>query len=243
MSGELQTIPSSDGGILAVIARAAADPTCDVDKLDRMLAMHERVMAKQAEVAFNVAMNKAQSEIGRVVADKSNSQTSSKYASEAALDRALRPVYSRNGFSLSFNSGKSETDSFVKVICYCAHAEGHTRTYEIDMPADGKGAKGNDVMTKTHATGSGLSYGKRYLLKLIFNVAIGDDDDGNAAGGIAYITEEQATELNRLIAIIGESERPAFLKYMDCPTVPHIQAKSYAKALKALNQKVKAVAA
>src|SRR5690606_15862485 len=51
------------------------------------------------------------------------------------------------------------------------------------MPADGKGAKGGDVMTKTHAAGSAMSYGQRYLLKLIFNVAIGEnDDDGNSAG-------------------------------------------------------------
>jgi len=64
-----------------------------------------------------------------------------------------------------------------------SHASGHTRTYSCDMPADGKGAKGNDVMTKTHAAGSAMSYGQRYLLKLIFNVAIGEqDDDGNGAG-------------------------------------------------------------
>jgi ribosomal protein L37AE/L43A len=50
------------------------------------------------------------------------------------------------------------------------------------MPADGKGAKGNDVMTKTHAAGAAGSYGARYLLKGIFNVAIGEnDDDGNGA--------------------------------------------------------------
>ena len=48
----------------------------------------------------------------------------------------------------------------------------------------GKGAKGGDVMTKTHAFGSGTSYGMRYLLKMIFNVAIGEeDDDGNSASG------------------------------------------------------------
>ncbi len=37
-------------------------------------------------------------------------------------------------------------------------------------------------MTKTHATGAGMQYGMRYLLKFSFNVAVGeDDDDGNAA--------------------------------------------------------------
>ena len=30
---------------------------------------------------------------------------------------------------------------------------------------------------KTHAVGAGMSYGMRYLLKMIFNIAIGEDDD------------------------------------------------------------------
>ena len=68
----------------------------------------------------------------------------------------------------------------MRVLCYVSHSAGHTRTYQCDMPADGKGAKGNDVMTKTHAAGSAASYGMRYLLKMIFNIAIGEDDtDGN----------------------------------------------------------------
>src|SRR5262249_39252909 len=52
------------------------------------------------------------------------------------------------------------------------------------MPADGKGPKGGDVMSRTHATGSALSYARRYLLLMIFNISVGgDDDDGNRAGG------------------------------------------------------------
>ena len=47
---------------------------------------------------------------------------------------------------------------------------------------NGKGAKGGDVMTRTHATGAALSYGMRYLLRMIFNVAVGEGDtDGNGA--------------------------------------------------------------
>ena len=66
------------------------------------------------------------------------------------------------------------------MLAYVSHVGGHTRRYEAAMPADGKGAKGGDVMTKTHAFGAATSYGMRYLLKMIFNVAIGEYDlDGN----------------------------------------------------------------
>jgi hypothetical protein len=82
--------------------------------------------------------------------------------------------------SLSFDTGKADEENYVRVLCTVALGR-HERSYHIDMPADGKGAKGNDVMTKTHAVGSAVTYGRRYLLLMIFNVAIGEnDDDGNA---------------------------------------------------------------
>ena len=75
-----------------------------------------------------------------------------------------------------------------------SHSAGHTRKYSTEMPADGKGAKGNDVMTKTHAFGSATQYGMRYLIKMIFNIAIGEDDDGNAAGQLTHMNPERFSE-------------------------------------------------
>jgi hypothetical protein len=80
----------------------------------------------------------------------------------------------------------------VCVTCHVSHRGGWGADYRIDMPADGKGAKGGDVMTKTHAVGSATQYGMRYLLKMIFNVAIGEDDDGNAAAAAAPKREAPA---------------------------------------------------
>ena len=177
---------------LGIVARAAADPSVDADKMERLYALMERQQAQQAEVAFNDAMSAAQGRMGRVSADATNPQTRSQYATYGKLDKALRPIYSQHGFSLSFDSTDSPKEEHARFLCYCSHAAGHTRTYRIDMPVDGKGAKGNDVMTKTHAVGSGASYGMRYLLKMIFNVAVGeDDDDGNGAGGRPPSPEEE----------------------------------------------------
>ena len=41
--------------VLALIERVALDPGADVEKLDRIVAMYERVKAKEAELAFNAA--------------------------------------------------------------------------------------------------------------------------------------------------------------------------------------------
>lgn len=168
--------------ILAVIERAARDPGVDVDKMAKLLEMAEKVHARQAESAFDAAMNACQSEMRPVSRDSNNPQTRSKYASYGALDQAVRPIYSTHGFALSFGTRSTVADR-ITVTCRVSHRAGHSRDVEIDMPSDGKGAKGGDVMTKTHATGSAVSYGMRYLLKMIFNIALGEyDDDGNAAG-------------------------------------------------------------
>jgi len=46
--------PPLDGAtaVLALIERVALDPGADVEKLDRIVAMYERVKAKEAELAF-----------------------------------------------------------------------------------------------------------------------------------------------------------------------------------------------
>jgi len=190
----VQVSRPDEAALLSVISRAAADPTIDIEKMERLLAMQERMMAKSAEAAFNSAMNAAQAKIRHVAADQENSQTNSRYASYAALDKALRPIYLEQGFSISFDTGGEAQEGFVQVLAYVSHAAGHTRTYRALMPADGKGAKGNDVMTKTHAFGAATQYGMRYLLKMIFNVAIGEDDnDGNDKD--AYDTTDWRTKI------------------------------------------------
>lgn len=179
MRTEGAIVPQQDA-LIAVIARAASDPSVDIDKMERLLQMQERIVARNAEAAFNEAMRAAQAELRQVSTDASNSQTRSRYATYAALDAAARPVYTAHGFALSFDTGDAPRDDLVRVVAYVSHSAGHTRQYKADMPADGKGAKGGDVMTKTHAFGAGASYGMRYLLKMIFNIAVGEyDNDGN----------------------------------------------------------------
>lgn len=186
--------------ILDVIDRASTDPSVDVTKMEKLLSMYERVQAREAEMQFNAAMTGAQKEMRSIAADASNPQTHSKYASYNALDKVLRPIYTQQGFALSFDTGDA-AENYVRVLCYVSHGAGHTRTYRVDMPADGKGAKGGDVMTKTHAAGAAMSYGSRYLLKLIFNVAVGEhDDDGNGASASEYISADQVATLKSMIA-------------------------------------------
>jgi len=203
--------------------------------LERLVAMQEKAQARAEELAFNAAMSAAQSEMGRVAADADNQQTKSRYATYGQLDRAVRPIYSCHGFALSFGTDAAAAQDHLRVTCIVTHREGHARQYHIDMPADGKGAKGGDVMTKTHATGAAATYGMRYLLKMIFNIAIGEDDtDGNMPAD--KISDEQAANL---LALIEETntETPKFLAWAGVDRVSDIQARHYARCIKMLERK------
>lgn len=229
--------------LMEVISRAASDPAVDVTKLEKLMAMAERLEARNAERDFNIAMQAAQEEMGPVRTDANNPQTRSKYATYPALDRALRPIYTKHGFSISYNTGDGAPADYLRVLAYVSHRNGHTREYKIDMPADGKGAKGGDVMTKTHAVGSGFTYGQRYLLKGIFNIIVSDfDDDGNAAGSGDKITDEQAERILELLTK-DKADVQKFCAYMKVGSIIELPAKEYTRAIEVINtrsQKAKA---
>lgn len=170
----------------------AAITSDKVEQLDKLLALHESWENNQAKKAYIEAMSKAQAEMRAVGTDAVNPQTRSNYATYTKLDNVLRPIYTKHGFNLSFDTTDSQKENHIKILCYVSHENGFTKTHSIDMPNDGKGAKGTAVMTLTHATGSATSYGMRYLLKMIFNVAVGEDDnDGNGATEPSQSTHEE----------------------------------------------------
>lgn len=221
----------------AIVTRAMSDPSVDMDKLERLCALMEKAAERDKEAAFNAAMSAAQRGMEPIAKDADNRQTRSKYASYAALDRALRPIYTEAGFAISYNTEEGAPADHIRLVAFCSHAAGFTRKYTLDMPNDGKGAKGGDVMTKTHATGAATTYGQRYLLKMIFNVAIGENDtDGNTVAPSDLITEAQIAELRALLKATDTDEK-SFCEIGEVESLSDITKANFPKALMVLKQK------
>jgi len=173
---------SDTAALIEAITKASRDPKVNIDKMQFLLDTRRAMLDEEALVEWRDAMTAAQAEMRPINKDLANPQTRSRYSSLAALDTAIRPIYSSHGFAVTFDTepweGKPE---HILVVAYAERSR-HSRRYQIPMPADGKGPQGRDVMSKTHATGSAVSYGRRYLLCMIFNL-ITADDDGNRASG------------------------------------------------------------
>jgi hypothetical protein len=97
------------------------------------------------------------------------------------------PIYSAEGLAVSYDTEtKSESDPImsgdIRIVAHVSHAGGHTRRYHIDLPLDDVGSGGKVNKTKIQARGSTNEYGRRYLARMIFNLATRDDTDGNGNG-------------------------------------------------------------
>lgn len=240
--GQVPQTPSTSEGatVLQIIERAARDPSVDIGKMRELMAMRNDMMAVEAERSYDAAMTDAQTTMRPIAVNADNPQTRSKYADYYALDSALRPIYTSHGFSLSFGTADGAAPGEVRVTCRVAHRAGHRQVVHIDMPADGKGAKGGDVMTKTHATGAAITYGRRYLLGMIFNIAITKDDDGNSASKPELAMDITAEQFQELKALLEESvsKEPEMLAYVKAESMEKMNLAQYAKAKQAMVTKI-----
>lgn len=238
MSAVIQSQPepqSETAALIQAIERAAINPAVDVDKMERLFALQERMITRNAEMAFNAAMRAVQEELPTVYRNKENTQTNSFYADLEALNLAIVPIYTKHGFSLSFGTGDATREGHERVTCICSHVAGHSRPYFCDVPLDLAGLKGNANKTHTHAFGSTMSYGRRYLTMLIFNITLtNEDNDGN--GGVELITEKQAVDLQAKAEEVGV-DKENFLKFLKVKRLAELPASKYSAALQALRDK------
>ncbi len=170
--------PDSPAGIMMQLMSDGDGGKFDVDGFGKMLEFQERHEANKARNVFASDFAFAQSDIAAVVKTKINPQTHSKYAGLDDVLETSKPVYTRHGFSVIFYEGKADEAEDLRLCADVLHRAGHQKTYHLDVPLDGKGLKGNPNMTKIHGKASSLSYGRRYLLCMIWNIPT-QDDDGN----------------------------------------------------------------
>lgn len=247
--------PAEPVTFIQFLDKASRDPDFSVEKFKVIMEAKEREDIRAREQAYDEAMAACQKDMAPIRADMASDKPKNKYASAVKLDNAIRPIYSRYGFSVSFDTDECPQPLTVRVVAYVACA-GHKKRHFIDIPADGKGPSGGDVMSRTHAVGSAMTYGRGILLRAIFNLVVdkGSDDDGHAAGRKATnfgasqdhgasttITDEQLKTFQTRLASSGLTVSRV-LKYAseiagyDVPTPSEIRAKDFPAILQAFDE-------
>lgn len=229
------------GDFLEIIGKAALDPNVDPQKMHGLLDVQERMMNKQAEMAFDRDMIALQNDLPRIKKDAKiehrNKQTGVKevisdYATYEAIDEVIRPILQKHGFTPPrFTSEEVSTGIVIKAKL--SHRDGHSESASVKLSIDASGAKNN-----VQGVGSTISYGKRYLVGMLLNLVFeGEDDDGRKAGFIE-MSEDQIIEIKDLLRDSG-SDVTAFLKWAKADNVDAMDATRYDAAIKLLTAKLK----
>lgn len=238
-SGSIVAV-SESANLMAMIGRLAADPNADIDKMERLMAMKERVEAESARREFNAAMTACQQAMPAIVKNKTNNQTSSRYADLEVINAAITPIYTSHGFSLSFDNEEPRAEGWVRVRCTVRHSAGHVEHFHYDSPIDDKGIGGKPNKTETHGLASATSYARRYITVLIFNLTIkGEDNDGNGGQRKAQTINEQQQSVIVELINKGKADKAAFLHYYDIESIDQLPVCKFQEAKKGLQQKVR----
>lgn len=187
--------PSLDP-MVSMLERLATNPSVDITKLSALIDMQERVLAREAEAAFNAAFAVMQGEIPTIIERAETDKTT--YAPLEDIIEIVRPILQKHGFSLSFQTEWPEPNK-VKVTGLLTHRQGHCRKSEFFAGADQSGSK-----NAIQALGSSTQYGRRYTTKdLLCIVTRGEDDDGETSE--QHKQPEATPELERFLAALEKA--------------------------------------
>jgi len=186
--------------MLQVIEKAAANPRMNVDKMRELLTMQKELMAIQAEAEFNQAMARLQPALpfitkkGKIAfTDSKNNERNTPYARFEDIEFAIRPLYTGEGFSTSYDT-ENTPDGRIIVVLTIAHVAGHKRTFRTPAMGHDSSGKKNAIQ----AIGSTMSYGKRYALTNGFGIVVaGEDDDGKKGGDEGKKPDPFANRVNQ----------------------------------------------
>lgn len=201
---QISVAQSESAAVMSIIQKAASDPSVDMDKLERLMLMHERIQAKNAESSFNAAMAQMQNEMPTVGEGGLNRHSGNTYATIDDINRAVKPAMQKHGFAVTFKVVHASAG--ISVTGILMHAAGHREETTLLLPTDA-GAGRNAVQ----AVGSSVTYGKRYVMCALLNISTGDspDDDGQAAVD-PVITGHQSKQIETLLAKCKPAVREKF---------------------------------
>lgn len=230
-----------------MVEKLATNQDVDADKLEKLVSIQMTILDRNAETEFNAAFARVQAQLKTIPFDSFNQQTNSGYAKLKAISSAITPIYTAEGFSTSFSQDKSDIEGHIRVKGVLRHSGGHSESgYYVDVPLDDKGIKGSVNKTPTHATGSTFSYGRRYCKCMMFDVATGDDDDGNQGQStpppVKYISDKQVSQIRDLLAKIeemgGVADEETFCKWAKINSIAEMPEHKFARCLKELTARI-----
>lgn len=196
--------PMNVGMMLQTIAEKGITEA-SVAVMTQLVALKERMDAKEAEREFAAAFVALQGEMPKVTAMKAvkNNDGSLRYTFAPYEDimRQVQPSLVSHGFTVTFDN--KIDDARVTILCTLMHTSGHSRSNSFTARI-GKGPPGS---SESQADGSANTYAKRFALCNALNIVIEKDDDARAVGGAPLLPATMKELKERLAAVKGDEAK------------------------------------
>lgn len=212
----------------------------NVDVMERLMDLEERILARTARAAYFEALAAFQAEVPvirktRAVSfnEREGSAVAYRYAELSQIERVVRPLALKHGLSWTFDSRMEE--GLLTATCKVIHVDGHHETASFSAPS-AKQAKMNVIQ----AAGSTRSYAKRYALIDALGLSIAEEDDDGRAGGAEeeseQITTSHMADLTSLMTEVG-ADKERFLAWLGVDMLGDLPESRYVEARDALESK------
>ena len=232
--GDMNEIVKQEPSTPAKLLELAVSQNLDIDKLERLMEMQVRWEEKEARQAFYEAKGRLQEMIPVLKKTKQVKFTSVNYFYTPLADIAeqIKKPLAECGFSYAWKI--EDTTENISVTFILTHKAGHSEKNTMTAPADATGGK-NLVQQK----GSTVTYLQRYTMIGGIGIATADDDIDSRLNPPAFITEEQAANIQALIDEVGESGETALFKWLKIGSIDAIPASKYDQAVSGLEKRRK----
>lgn len=237
-------VPAGAAGVSDLL-KFALDKGAPIESLERLVALQERIMDRNAAAEFFDAMAAFQRECPPIkkasraeFVTKSGGRASYTYAELDEIARTVNPILARMGLSYTWDSTVAE--GVMVVTCTLRHRSGHAVTAKF-----GSKVEGSPLMSGHQATAATLTYARRQSLVQVLGLTTTDDDnDGQGAhggereGSAGVVTDQQALEVEALITDTG-ADLPAFLGFFKIARVTDLPVSCFEQAKKMLRTKAR----
>jgi hypothetical protein len=174
------------------------------------------------------ALCAAQSQMGGAVKDSANPFFKSSYADLTSVIKAIKQPFADNG--LSYTQFPVSNENGVGVSTRLMHISGQWLEMDYTLPT---------VKKDPQASGSAISYARRYALQSIAGIPTAEDDAESAmlrGDDKKIISDDQIIAIKKLLDETGaDSEK--FCKWMKVRSVDQILDIHYDRAVAALEAK------
>ena len=168
--------------ILSMMERAAVDPACDLERLDRLVEVYERALRARRRGEFagsgqaaaraagaGRARRRSTGPDGEVRRPTPPGKTPSRRSGRSVGPARLLAEFQAR----PLGAGRADRDRGAS-----PSRAGTRKKPSLELPVDATATR-----TPVQAVGSTMSYGQRYVARMLLNlVSRGEDDDGGLAG-------------------------------------------------------------